>query len=448
MQAICFQQMNMSQTFYPHATKKRFYVAMPATANPNPENALPATHPSAPKPEQKNSGKKRSKFNASLLTLTIGGFSIGMTEFMMMGVLPDVAQSLSVSIPTAGHLIAVYALGVVIGAPLMVALAGHFPPKKVLMTLMILFGVFNGLFAIAPNYPTLMLARLFAGLPHGAFFGMGAVVASKLAEPGREARAVSLMFAGLTIANIVGVPLGTYIGHNMSWRISFAIIAFVALTAAGSIKKWLPYVPADPNNSFRQSMGVLKQQDFWLIIGISAIGTGGLFAWISYIAPLMTEVAGFSPNAITGIMIIAGLGMAVGNLIGGRLADRYSPLKTTGLLLLTMVLVLLLGSLIAHYQIAALIMTFITGAVAFAVIAPMQMLMINAAKDAEMLASASLQASANTGNALGAYLGGLPLIAGFGYTSPEYVGATLAFTGFLLCLILSRQSRSSAIAIA
>lgn len=378
-----------------------------------------------------------------LLTLTLGGIVVGMTEFMMMGVLPDVASSLSISIPSAGHLISIYALGVVIGAPLMTALTAKYRPRIVLLSLMGMFALFNTLFALAPSYGLLLATRLFAGLPHGAFFGMGAVVASRLAEPGREARAVSMMFAGLTIANIAGVPLGTYMAHAIGWRSAFLAIAVIAIIAALSIRKWMPNLAPSPNPGFSKSIKVFTRLDVWLIISISSIGTGGLFAWISYIAPLMTEVAGFSTGSISIIMIIAGLGMAAGNFIGGRLADRFSPLKTTGSLLLAMIGALLIVSVVSYYKPPAIAMTFITGAIAFAVIAPMQMLMIRAAKGAEMLASSALQASANMGNALGAYLGGLPIAAGYGYTSPEYVGAGLALTGFMLCIVLARQKKTS-----
>lgn len=392
---------------------------------------------------------KQSKFlntlKPGLLTLTLGGMVVGMTEFMMMGVLPDVATSLSISIPSAGHLISIYALGVVIGAPLMTALTAKYRPRMILMGLMGMFALFNTLFALAPSYELLLVTRLFAGLPHGAFFGMGAVVASRLAEPGREARAVSMMFAGLTIANIAGVPLGTWMAHVIGWRYAFLAIALIALIAAISIKKWMPNLTPSAYEGFSKSIKVFKQLDIWIIIGISSIGTGGLFAWISYIAPLMTEVGGFSSSSISSIMIVAGLGMAAGNFIGGRLADRFSPLKTTGSLLLAMIGALLIVSVVSYYKVPAIGMTFITGAIAFAVIAPMQMLMIRAAKGGEMLASAALQASANMGNALGAYLGGLPIAAGFGYTSPEYVGAGLALTGFALCLVLAKQMKKTVI---
>lgn len=383
--------------------------------------------------------KTSSYINLSLIALAIGGFSIGMTEFLMMGVLPDLSKSLHVSIPTAGHLISIYALGVVIGAPIMVGLAGHLPPKKVLIWLMLMVFAFNGLFAIAPGFPLLMITRLLAGLPHGAFFGIGAVVASRMAEPGKQARAVSVMFAGLTVANIIGVPLGTYIGHHLSWRISFMLIAAVALLAVAAIAKWLPSLKANPGHSFSSSMHIFKKPELWIIIGISAIGTGGMFAWISYIAPLMTEVARFSANSITIIMVIAGLGMATGNLISGRFSDRYSPLQTTTWLLALMILSLLATTLLIHYKPAAIMMIFITGAIGFSVISPMQMLIMQVAKGSEMLASSVLQASSNMGNALGAFLGGLPIAAGFGYLSAEYVGIALALCGLVFCLVLKSR---------
>jgi len=392
-----------------------------------------------------------SNTKTSLITLCLGGISLGMTEFMMMGVLPDVAKSLSISIPAAGNLIAIYALGVIIGAPVMVGILGKYPPKKVLIGLMLCVAFGNILFSIAPTYGLLLVARFIVGLPHGAFFGIGAVVASKLADPGSEAKSVSVMFAGLTIANIIGVPLGTFIGHNLDWRLSFVVIAAMAIITALSINKWLPALTSQSDVKFADSLKVFKKPELWIIVGISAIGTGGLFAWISYIAPLMTEVAHFDSNMITPIMVIAGLGMAVGNFAGGRLADRFSPLKTTSYLLLAMVIVLIMVALLSQFKIAALLLTFITGGLAFAVIAPMQMLMIGSAKGAEMLASSAMQASANMGNALGAFLGGLPIAAGFGYTSPEYVGAILAFIGFMLCLLLTwlfstKTKLSSAIA--
>jgi DHA1 family arabinose polymer transporter-like MFS transporter len=380
----------------------------------------------------------------STLTLTMGGFTIGMTEFMMMGVLPDVAASLNIPIPSAGHLISIYALGVVIGAPLMAALAQNMAPRKVLVGLMVICGLFNLLFALSPSYELLLLTRLFAGLPHGAFFGMGAVVASRLAPAGREASTVALMFAGLTIANIIGVPLGTYIGHQFSWRFSFLLIAVVAFLTAISIRQWMPQLKATNSGKFSNSLKAFGKAEPWLILSISAIGTGGLFAWISYIAPLMTEVAGFSASAITPIMIVAGVGMAVGNYMGGKLADRFSPLYTTSCLLIAMVGALVLVALLTPFQVPALIMTFVTGVIAFAVISPMQMLMIQAAKGSEMLASSAIQASSNMGNALGAFLGGLPLAMGYGYQTSQYVGALLAFSGFLIALALVIRTKRSA----
>ena len=371
----------------------------------------------------------------SLLPLAIGGFGIGMTEFVMMGILPDISNTLQISIPTAGHLISSYALGVVLGAPLLVGIAGNYPPKKILLGLMALFTFCNALSSFAPNYEIMMITRLLSGLPHGAFFGVGAVVASRLAGKGKEAQAISMMFAGLTVANIIGVPLGTYIGHTMSWRITFILIAGVGLITIFCIQKLLPVMPVVGETNLRKDLKLFTQVEPWMILGITAIGTGGLFAWFSYIAPLLTEVAHFDSGQITWILVLAGLGMATGNLISGRIADLISPIKATALFLLLMTLCLILVYYVSPFQIPLLVMTFITGAIAFSLGAPIQILMIRAANGSEMLASSVSQAGFNIGNALGAYLGGLPIAAGLGYSAPEWVGAMLAFTGFALAIM-------------
>lgn len=377
----------------------------------------------------------------SLLALTLGGLGIGITEFVMMGLLPDIAKDLNITIPQAGHLISAYALGVVIGAPLLVAIAGSYPPKKILMVLMLMFTGFNAFSAFAPDYNTMFIARLLAGLPHGAFFGVGSVVASKIAEKGKEAQSVSLMFAGLTIANVIGVPLGTYIGHNYSWRYTFVIIVIVGLVTLLSLKSWMPALPATKNRDLGKELNFFKLPESWLIILMIAIGTGGLFSWYSYIAPLLTEVSGFSSNSITYILVVAGLGMLVGNFIGGKLADKISPAKATITLLIAMSVSLLIVHYVSGNQILAVIMTFVTGAIAFAAASPIQMLMINTAKGSEMLAASVSQASFNIGNALGAFLGGLPLAAGYDYTSPVSVGSIMALTGAAFAWMLIARTR-------
>ena len=381
--------------------------------------------------------------NKNLLPLTLGGLGIGITEFVMMGLLPDISKDLAVTIPQAGHLISAYALGVVIGAPLLIMIAGKYPPKMILIALMIMFTVFNAFSAFAPTFNTLFIARLLSGLPHGAFFGVGSVVASRIAEKGKAAQAVSLMFMGLTIANIVGVPLGTFIGHNFSWRISFAVVVFVGLVTLLSLKLWLPALEATKNRDLKAELSFFKKREAWIIIFMISIGTGGLFTWYSYIAPLMTDIAGFSPNAVTYILMLAGLGMMFGNYVGGRLADKFSPAKASAALLLTMVVTLTIVHFVSASQPLALIMTFVTGAVSFALAAPIQMLMIQSAKGSEMLAASASQASFNIGNALGAFFGGLPLVYGFDYTSPAYVGATMALVGafFAFWLIKSNTSK-------
>jgi len=375
----------------------------------------------------------------SLLPLTLGGLGIGTTEFVMMGMLPDIANDFHTSIPVAGHLISAYALGVVIGAPLLVAFTSSYPPKKILTVLMIIFTVFNACSAFAPNHYVLLFSRLLAGLPHGAFFGVGSVVATRLADKGKQAQAISVMFAGLTIANLLTVPLGTYIGHHYSWRYTFGMIAVIGLLTLTFIQLWLPQLAPNGNGNIRSELTFFRKKQAWLIIGLTAIGTGGLFAWISYIAPLMTEVSKFSAGSVPYVLVLAGLGMVVGNFVGGKLADKVSPVKACLILMITMAISLVVIFFVSQNQILSLVMTFITGGLSMAVGSPIQTLMINTAKGAEMLGAAATQAAFNIGNALGAFLGGLPIAWGLGFTSPEIVGVIMASTGAVFALTLSRQ---------
>lgn len=382
----------------------------------------------------------------SLIALALGGLTIGITEFVIMGLLPDIASDMKVSIPVAGYLISAYALGVVIGAPLLVILGRNYPPKKMLLALAAMLAIFNALSIIAPSYEILFASRLLSGLPHGAFFGVGAVVASRLADKGKEAQAISIMFSGLTIANLAGVPIGTYIGHHYSWRYTFIIIAVVGFLTFVSLYFWMPVLEARAKETIKSQLQFFKKREAWLIIAITSFGFGGLFCWISYIAPLLTDISKFSAEDVPYILILAGLGMVVGNFIGGKLADKFSPAKSVISILLVMALDLVCVYLFSSIQIVSLTLVFFTGAVAFAAVAPIQMLMIQTAVGAEMIASAAIQAAFNIGNALGAFLGGLPLIAGFSYASPNLVGVVMALLGVIL-VFLFMQNRKNALKI-
>lgn len=375
----------------------------------------------------------------SLFPLMLGGLGIGTTEFVMMGLLPDIASGMKITIPEAGHMISSYALGVVIGAPLLVLMSGSYPPKKILIGLMIVFTAFNGLSAFAPSPFTLLLARFFSGLPHGAFFGVGSVVASRLADKGKQAQAISMMFAGLTIANLLLVPVGTWVGHHFLWRYTFGIVALIGVITLVFLKAWLPALPAEHEGDTRSQFQIFKNPETWLIILITAIGTGGLFAWISYIAPLMTNISRFPADSVSGIMVLAGFGMVVGNFIGGRMADKFDPAKTCAGLLVAMAITLTCIYFFSAIQPVSLVLTFIAGALSIALAAPIQILMIGTAKGAEMLGAGVTQAAFNIGNSLGAFLGGLPIIAGYDYNSPVLVGSLMALGGVLFAVILIKR---------
>lgn len=378
----------------------------------------------------------------SLLPLALGGLAIGTTEFVIMGLLPDVAQSLSISIPEAGHLISSYAFGVVVGAPLLVASSVKFPPKKTLIALMIIFTIFNAFSALSPNYYTLMTARFLAGLPHGAFFGVGTVVAVNLAKPGKQAQAIAMMFSGLALANLAMVPLVTFIGHHLSWRIAFGIVALLGLITLLSLKLWLPNIPPVATPSLKDDLAFFKTKKALNIIAITAIGFGGLFAWFSYIAPYLTNIAGFSENSVSYIMILAGAGMVVGNYLGGFMADRMKPVLAAGILMISMVLILVAIFLFSESKTSALILTFGCGVLSMAVGTPINIMMLKAAKNSQMMGAAFMQASFNVANSLGAFFGGIPLVYGFGYNYPSLVGAFMAFIGFILIWVHYQKSKA------
>ena len=384
--------------------------------------------------------------NKSLLALALGGLAIGVTEFTIMGMLPDVAKYFDVSIPKAGYLITSYALGVVIGAPLLIVGMRKYSSTKMLLGLMLLFTIFNALSVIAPSFEFLMLSRFISGLPHDAFFGVGSVVASKLARKGKEAQAVATMYSGLTVANLLGVPLGTYIGHHFSWRYTFLLIVIIGILTLVSLKLWMPEVKIkkqeNQNNPWSDFV-IFKDSKVWFMILIFSVAPGALFAWISYIAPLMTQVSGVQEQNMPYIMVLAGLGMFVGNLIGGKLTDRFSASKIVMIVLFLQILTM--GTIYFTAQITwlSLVMTFITGVVSFALIPSLTLLLLKSVKSNSELLVASLgPACFNIANALGAYLGGVPIEKGYGYTSAEIVAIGMVILGIIIFSIYMKTNKN------
>jgi DHA1 family arabinose polymer transporter-like MFS transporter len=330
---------------------------------------------------------------------------------------------------------------VVVGAPTLVSLFAGRPPRSVLVWFMLMFTVFNAMSAFAPNFHVMMVSRFLAGLPHGAFFGVGAVVASRLADEGKVAAAMATMFAGLTIANVVGVPFGTWLGHSVDWRLVFLIVAAIGFVTVLSLRQLVPHIDPKPRTGLRQDLRIFRNPELWLALGITAIGTGGFFAWFSYIAPLLTEVSHFASATIPMVMTVVGVGMTVGVLLGGRLADRFHPLPAILILLSSMVALLLCNGLMASSQPAMLVLAFATGANALALGPPIQMLLIDHSREAEMLGSSLGQSGFNIGNALGAFLGGIPLTLGYSYASPQWVAAGLALAGVGLAMVMLARHR-------
>ncbi|MEQ8470768.1 MAG: MFS transporter [Marinoscillum sp.] len=384
----------------------------------------------------------------ALIALAAGGFGIGMTEFVIMGILPEIADALDVTIPQAGHFISAYALGVVVGAPLLTTLGSKWPAHKMLIALMVWFTVFNTSSGFTDSYWSLLIFRFFSGLPHGAFFGIGAVVASRLATPGKEAKAIAAMFTGLTLANILGVPFGTYLGQQFYWSMAFYVVGIIGILTILSLYFWMPALPKSSTQSTREDFQIFKKLELWMVFLLTTIGTGGFFAWYSYIAPLITEVAGHDAPVVSYAMILAGTGMFCGNLIGAKLAEWMQPIHAVTVSLATMSIMLVANTFLAHFPIIVLVMTFLIGLVAFCVSTPIQMAMINTAKGSEMLGSSLNQSAFNMGNASGAYLAGLPIAAGFGFTSADLVGAGMAFAGVLLTIVIVQIRKATKVDLA
>ena len=365
----------------------------------------------------------------ALLALAVGAFGIGTTEFVMMGLLPDVANDLNVSIPTAGHLVSAYALGVVIGAPLLAAVTARMSRRTVLIGLMALFVAGNSLSAFAPGYDSLLAARFLSGLPHGAFFGVGAVVATNMAAPERKARSVSLMFLGLTVANVAGVPVATLMGQRLGWRATFLGVSVIGLVAIAALALLIPHDHTHaPAAGLRGELAALKSLPVWLALGTTVAGFGALFAAYSYITPMLTDAAGYADASVTLLLALFGVGATIGNLVGGRLADRSMRGTLFGGLVSLAVVLALFPVLMGTAWSAALAVVLL-GTAAFVTSSPLLLMVMEKASSAPSLASSANQAAFNLANAGGAWVGGLALSAGFGVTSPAVVGAGLAVLG-------------------
>ncbi len=372
----------------------------------------------------------------SLIALAFGTLGLGIAEFTMMGILPYVARDLNISIPVAGHFISAYALGVCAGAPMLIV-ARKRPLKHILLVLMALMLVGNLGAAMAPDYWLLLAARFISGLPHGAYFGVASIVAGKLADEGKSSEALSIMIAGMTVANLFGVPLGTSLSHMLSWRVTFLLVGCWGLIVLYYIWRWVPVIEGLKDTGFKGQFRFLKTPAPWLILGATALGNGGVFCWYSYITPLLTNVSGFSAESVTALMVLAGFGMVVGNLVSGRLSDRYTPGKVgTVVQGMICILLLMIFFLSPNPWCSAILMALCTAGL-FAVSSPEQVLIIRVAPGGEMLGGACVQIAFNLGNAIGAYVGGLALSGGYRY--PALAGVPFALVGFVLFAVFYKK---------
>jgi DHA1 family inner membrane transport protein len=369
----------------------------------------------------------------ALLALAVVAFGIGTTEFATMGLLPQIADGVGVSVPHAGNLVSAYALGVVVGAPVLTGIGARIPHKRLLLLLTGLFVIGNAASAIAPNFTLLFAARFLAGLPHGALFGVGAVVASRLVAPERAARAVSKMFLGLTVANIVGVPASTALGQQLGWRSAYWTVAAIGLIALVSLALFVPHQPRGQQSGIRHELRAMGNKQVAIGLATAVVGFGGFFAVYSYLVPMLTHLTGISDTSTTLVLALYGVGMTAGTLLAGPLTDRaLRPTLYGGLTALAAALVTFYFTV--HATVPALITITFIGAMGSLVTTPVQMLLMAKAKNAPTMAAASNHSAFNLANAGGAWLGGLVISAGWGWAAPNLIGAALAVAGLGLAV--------------
>ncbi|MDO4320782.1 MAG: MFS transporter [Bacteroidales bacterium] len=378
--------------------------------------------------------------NKGLFALALGTFALGIAEFLMMGILSDVASAMGVSISEAGHFISAYASGVCVGA-VGLLFARKMPLRRLMLMLALVIAAGNLLTAVAPDYWTFLAGRFVSGLPHGAYFGVGAIVARKIAAPGRETSAVSIMIAGMTVATLGGVPLGTLITNVGSWRTAFFIVAAAGLLTYIFLRVWLRDVGRLAPVSFRGQFGFLTTLPPWLIFGGVILGQTGIYCWYSYIDPLLTRVCGFGVDSLPWLMALAGFGMFVGNLVAGRLADRFRPSAVAAAVMGAAIPVL-----IAFYCLAglshmwAIVLMMLGTAALFGSGSPLQSSIVRYARGGEMLGAACIQIAYNAGNAVAAFIGGRAIADGMGYGSTAVIGLPFVAVGVILIIVLYRRN--------
>ncbi|PAN79824.1 MFS transporter AraJ [Enterobacter cloacae] len=388
----------------------------------------------------------------TIFSLALSTFGLGMAEFGIMGVLTELAQDTGISIPSAGNMISFYAFGVVIGAPIVALFSGKFSLKTTLLFLVAMSAVGNTLFTFSTTYFWLAAGRLISGFPHGAIFGVGAIILSKIAPPGKVTVAVAGMIAGMTVANLMGVPLGTWLGHQFSWRYTFFVIAAFNALVILSVLVWVPDIHDKSEIKLTEQFQFLKKPEPWLIFAATMFGNAGVFAWFSFVKPFMVNVSGIEEGAMTLIMMLMGLGMVLGNLLSGKLSGRFSPLRIAATTDMVIVASLLLLFAFGELKTASLVMGFICCAGLFALSAPLQILLLQNAKGGEMLGAAGGQMAFNLGSAIGAYFGGMMITLGFSWRYVTLPAAFLSFSAMSALLIYgylrAREAQANARALA